>query len=181
MFPAGLARPPGSLHPLAAERRAVRPLQSNVRQDEHSQEETPMMASDPLTDSDRSAISANMDRWVAAFTAADINGLLADAAPDVMVFPPNQPGVNGAVALRQWHEDQMSQTDITITHWHTEEIVGSGVFALQRFAYGLRVQPRAGGPAIEDRGMCFWIWRRESSGRWVIARSIWNSSNPLPA
>jgi ketosteroid isomerase-like protein len=122
-----------------------------------------------------------MDRWVAAFRASDITGLLADAAPDVMVFPPNQPGVDGAAALQRWHLDQMQQADITITHWHTEEIIGSATWALQRFAYALRVQPRAGGAAIEDQGMCFWIWRRDSGGRWLIARSIWNSSNPLPA
>ena len=140
-----------------------------------------MITGDTLADADRSAISAGMDRWLAAFKAADVRGLVADVAADVMVFPPNQPGVNGAAALRQWHEDQIKQADMTFTNVNTEEIIGVGMFALHRFSYALRVQPRAGGAAIEDRGMCFWIWRRESGGRWVIARSLWNSSNPLAA
>ena len=140
-----------------------------------------MSTADTLADTDRSAISAGMDRWLAAFSAADIRGLVADVAADVMVFPPNQPCVNGVAALRQWHEDQMKQVDITFTNVNTEEIIGSSRFALHRFSYALRVEQRAGGAAIEDRGVCFWIWQREPSGRWVIARSLWNSSNPLPA
>jgi len=140
-----------------------------------------MITADTLADTDRSAISGGMDRWLAAFNAADIGGLVADAAADVMIFPPNQPGINGAAALRQWHENQMKQVVTTIRDVKTEEIIGSGTFALQRFSYALRLQPRAGGAAIDDRGMCFWIWRRDPSGRWMIARALWNSSNPLPA
>ena len=138
-----------------------------------------MSTTDTLADVDRSAIAAGMDQWLQAFNAADVKGLVAHAAPDVMVFPPNHPGINGAAALRQWHQDQFAQADTAITELKTEEIIGSGEFALHRFSYALRVQPHAGGAAIEDRGMCFWIWRRESDDHWVILRSLWNSSNPL--
>jgi ketosteroid isomerase-like protein len=63
----------------------------------------------------------------------------------------------------------------------SDELVGSGDWALDRFSYTIAITPRAGGAAIQDSGSCFWIWQRDSRGAWRLARAIWNSANPVAA
>jgi len=61
-----------------------------------------MLTVDTLTDGDRAAISSALDRWLAAFNVANVDGLVRDAADDVMIFPPNQPGITGEVIRSAW-------------------------------------------------------------------------------
>ena len=39
---------------------------------------------------------------------------------------------------------------------------------------------RTGGSPISDAGKYITIYHRQADGTWVMARDIWNSSNPLP-
>jgi ketosteroid isomerase-like protein len=52
--------------------------------------------------------------------------------------------------------------------------------AVDRWQYTLRMQPKAGGTAAEDRGKGVWIWRRDADSTWRLAYALWNSDLPAP-
>ena len=138
------------------------------------------MVADTLTEQDRQTITDATTEWAAALNRGSLEGVMAHTAADVLVFPSHEPPVSGADALRQWHERWFKEVEYTVKPT-TEEIMGSGAAAVHRWSFTLRVQPRAGGAPIEDSGTCFWIWRREPTGRWLVARAIWNSALPMPS
>lgn len=138
-----------------------------------------MSVADTLNEQDRRTITETTAEWARALNSGSLEGVMAHSAADIMVCPAHEPPVSGAAALRQWHERGFSEVEYTIKPT-TEEIIGGAAAAVHRWTFTLRIQPRAGGAAIEDTGTCFWIWRREANGDWVVVRGIWNSSRPLP-
>lgn len=63
----------------------------------------------------------------------------------------------------------------------SEEVLGGGIWAIERMSYTMELVPRASGPALSDSGNCLWTWQRQSDGSWKVARAIWNSDVPLAA
>ena len=53
-------------------------------------------------------------------------------------------------------------------------------WAFERGTYKITLAPRTSGPPISDAGKYITIYHRQADGTWVMARDIWNSSNPLP-
>lgn len=139
-----------------------------------------MNVADTLSEQDRRTITDTTAEWAAALNRGNLDGVMAHSAADIMVFPAHEAPVSGAQALRQWHERWFSEVEYTVVPT-TDEIIGSAAAAVHRWTFTLRIQPRAGGAAIEDSGTCFWIWRRETTGRWMVARAIWNSTRPMPS
>jgi ketosteroid isomerase-like protein len=54
------------------------------------------------------------------------------------------------------------------------------MFAVDRQSYEVRLTPRRGGHAISVTGNSVWSWQRQTDGRWLLARAIWNSTTALP-
>lgn len=133
-----------------------------------------------LSDTDRAAIARVREAWIAAMHEDRIDGLVTPLTDDTMAFPPHETPISGAAETHAWHQARAEQftTRIAIT---VEEVVGGGDWALERLSYAIRLTPRAGGAPIENRGPCFWVYRRDSSGSWRIARAIWNDAAPLAA
>ena len=137
----------------------------------------PTLFSLPATDAD--AINRVRNRWLAALNADQIDGLIEPLTTDSMAFPPHEPALQGPDAMRAWHQANSRQftTRLKLT---PEELRGVGDLAFDRFSYAISLTPKAGGSVIEDDGQCVWIWQRDEKGTWRIARSIWNSSRPMP-
>jgi ketosteroid isomerase-like protein len=136
-----------------------------------------MLLADTLTASDVAAINEARRRWFTAMNADDVNGLVMPLTEDVVVFPPNESPLVGLEGSRAWHKARVDQftTELTIA---SSEVSGGRVWAFDQLYYTIRLTPRAGGSSIHDSGPCIWIWRRETDGRWRIARAIWNSEKP---
>lgn len=137
-----------------------------------------MATAPPLPLSDAATIARVRERWLAALHGEHVEGLLEPLTDDSLAFPPHEAPLRGPDAMRRWHQANFDRftTRLTIS---PEELVGAGDWALDRFAYAISLAPKAGGATIEDHGNCFWIWQRGANGTWRIARSIWNSTNPL--
>ena len=131
-----------------------------------------------LPDSDVEAIAAVRDSFVTALAEDDVESLLAFLTADGSAFPPHEPAVVGHEANRAWHEARISDFE-SVMALTTDELVGEGSMAFERFSYTLTLTPRAGGDPIVDSGRCFWIWRK-SEGSWKVARAMWNGPDPLP-
>jgi ketosteroid isomerase-like protein len=136
-----------------------------------------MIIAEPLSHSDTAAIAQTREDWLTALNSDDVDGMIAPLSDDCIVFPPNEAPAVGRDASRTWHQGRVEHftTHLTIT---TDEVLGGGLWAFDRFSYTIRLTPREGGSAIQTSGTCLWMWQRQSDGRWKIARALWNSSDP---
>ncbi len=137
-----------------------------------------MASPSPVRSSDVETITKLREDWLVALNTDDIEGILSSAPDDILVYPPHEPPVAGIAGSRAWHEARIAQfkTRLTIT---PEELVTAGDMAFERFSFTIGLTPRSGGATIEDSGICFWLWRRQSDNSWKLARAIWNSENPV--
>jgi ketosteroid isomerase-like protein len=139
-----------------------------------------IMAKGQLSDADVNAIARRRQDFLAALHADDVDGLLAPLTDECLVFPPNESPLSGVDGSRRWHQTRIAQFT-TKLQMSSDELAGSGDYAYERLSYVISLTPRTGGPAMEDKGCCFWIWHRDAGGSWKIARAIWNSENPMAA
>ena len=131
-----------------------------------------------LAQSDIDAIAHARESFLSALAGDDLDTLLGLLSHDGQAYPPHEEALVGIDANRAWHEGRIAEfeSEMTLT---TDELVGEGSLAFERFSYTLTLKPRAGGESIVDTGHCFWFWRRED-GSWKVARAMWNSPVPLP-
>jgi len=101
---------------------------------------------------------------------------------DVVLMPPNQPGLKGKAAVRAWYDQFLAQlrtSDLIITD---REVLIGGEWATELATFEWVVAPVGGGPAVTDRGSYVQVWHHEPGGRWLFAREIWNSTtHPVSA
>ena len=125
------------------------------------------------------AIDGRRDAHVAALNAGDADGCAAQFTEDGVQMPPNTSANEGRSMIRSWSQafvDQYrSQFAPTVN-----EVRVAGDLAFERGGYTISLDPKAGGPPIQDVGKYIMVYQRESGGTWRIACDIWNSDSPLP-
>ena len=131
-----------------------------------------------ISQSDIDAITIARDSFLSALAVDDIDTLIGLITDDGHAYPPHEEALVGMDANRAWHEGRVAEfeTEMTLS---TDELVGEGPLAFERFSYTMTLRPRGGGEPIVDTGRCFWLWRREN-GSWKVARAMWNSPDPIP-
>lgn len=99
---------------------------------------------------------------------------MAVMTEDVVFMAPNQPRLIGKAAVRPWVEGYI---EAYRTRWTktTLEMVESGDWAFEQYAYESVDTPRAGGRPIRDTGKGIMVYRRSADGRWLVAGDAWNS------
>lgn len=139
-----------------------------------------MIIAEPLSDSDAAAIARVREAWVSALNADDVDGMVAPLTSDCIACPPNEAPTTGKAAQRAWHQSRVDQFR-TRLQMSSQELLGGGLYAVERITYAIQLTPKAGGAPIHTTGSCFWTWQRQGDGQWQVARAIWNSDVPLPA
>ena len=135
------------------------------------------------TEADVAAIQALAEAWSAAAETGDIAALVALRTDDVVQMPPDAPISIGKQALEDFYRGVFEQFSFRGSTWPvegTEEIVVADGWAFHLSEYILRMSPKAGGEATEERGKIVVICQQQPDGSWKIAREIWNRNNPLP-
>ncbi len=142
--------------------------------------EEPEQAAEATAGADMEAINALRQEYVAAYNASSVERLIITMTDDVVLMPPNEPGVTGheAVSSRYAAIFEQFTAELTVS---SEELEVLGNRAFDRGTFTITLTSKAGGEPTEDNGKYIVILQKQPYGSWQIARHIWNSSNPFPA
>ena len=126
--------------------------------------------------SDERAIREVHTTWIDAVNAGDLVRLLSLMADDVVFHNPGRAplGRDGFPAGFSTGHQQSRISCIS----ELEEVVVFGDVAFTLCRDSLSVTPRAGGEATELAGHRITIYRKQSDGRWLLARDA-NTLSPV--
>jgi ketosteroid isomerase-like protein len=80
--------------------------------------------------------------------------------------------------IKAWSQGMLGQFRTTFD-LDVDEVKLLDSWAFERGRYSIKMEPVAGGPAIEDTGKYITIYEKIADGTWRMARDIWNSSRSL--
>ena len=134
-------------------------------------------AASGLGSTDRAAILEVDSAFVVAANGGSLDGLVAVYAEDASLLPPNEPGLKGRQAIRQYWGRTLDaytlQFELT-----TDDVDGKGDLAYVRGRYKLTASPRKSGDAVvADEGKFVEVLKRQPDG-WRYAIDIFNSDLP---
>lgn len=113
-----------------------------------------------------------------AANGGSLDELLAVYAEDASLLPPNEPGVKGRQAIRQYWGRTLDAYTLHL-ELATDQVDGSGDLAYVRGHYKLTASPRAsGGAVVSDVGKFVEVFKRQTDGSWRYAIDIYNSDLP---
>jgi uncharacterized protein (TIGR02246 family) len=128
------------------------------------------------TSADAAAVAALRDSIMAAENGGRADGMLAAFAEDVVVMPPNAPALDGKTAATEMIRGGFAAMTMTV-QYTSAEVVVAGDWAFDRGSYNGSMAPRAGGPAVPDRGKYLWVLHRQADGTWKYHRVTWNADS----
>jgi uncharacterized protein (TIGR02246 family) len=123
----------------------------------------------------RAGVDSVADRLLTALRNNASDSLMVLMADDVVLMPPNESVLKGKEAVRNWFDQlstQLRTSDLTVTD---REVLIGGQWATEVATFEWTLVPVGGGAAVTDRGSYVQVWRRETDGRWLFARELWNS------
>ena len=128
---------------------------------------------------DLKAIDGVRDAHVAAVNAGDARAWVAQFTDDGVQMPPNTPANVGRSRIESWSKEFMDLFRLEFT-LSVDEVRVLDEWAFERRTYTIGLNPKSGGPPMQDAGKYITIYQRKSGDGWRMARDIWNSSNPPP-
>jgi uncharacterized protein (TIGR02246 family) len=131
------------------------------------------------SEGDLEAIDRVRDAHVAALNAGDAGAWVALFTDDGVQMPPNAPANVGRTTIGSWSKGFMDLFRLEFT-LAVDEVRVLGEWAFERGTYTISLNPKAGGPPMQDMGNYITVYQRKPGESWRMARDIWNSSNPPP-
>ena len=128
--------------------------------------------------SDEPAIREVHTTWIDAVNAGDLVRLLTLMADDVVFLNPGRAPL-GRDEFPAVFSAAHKQARIRCIS-ELEEVVVVGEIAYTRSRDALSVTPRAGGEATQFAGHRITVYRKQSDGRWLVARDA-NTLSPVAA
>jgi ketosteroid isomerase-like protein len=134
-------------------------------------------AAPEISEADKAAVRAQMEKYVAAANAADWEAWGNTLATDVVAMPPNSAPLQGREAAVNWAKSLPKIANLTAT---ADEVTGRGDLAYARGTYSFTAtQPD--GSSMNDKGSFLQIHTRQADGTWPFTRMIWHSDLPPSA
>jgi ketosteroid isomerase-like protein len=130
-----------------------------------------------LTQADKDAVRAEIEKYSQAGLAADWNAWGNTLTADVVISPANVAPMTGREAAVAWVKSLPKLADFTVK---IDEITGRDDVAYARGTYALALTLPNGSSAI-DRGAFLEIHRRQPDGSWPYTHLMFHSTEPLPA
>ena len=134
-------------------------------------------APEGISDADTARIRALAAEFARAAVARSDSATAAQYSMNAVFMPPNQPAVEGRVAIQAWFKafPPLSAFRLTVL-----EVDGRGDLAYARGRYALTIAAAGKTPAVSDHGKFLEVRRRQADGRWLMTADIFNSDVPLP-
>lgn len=129
----------------------------------------------PLSDTDKAAIRAASDSFVAYVRTDRDSAAAALFTENAVWMPANRGIVEGRPAILAAFQARPG-LDFTVTN---VDIDGSGDLAYVRGTYAFAIVSRDGKSAVGDHGKFIEIRRRQPDGRWQVSAEIFNSDQPV--
>jgi len=131
------------------------------------------------SETDLEALNRVRAAHVAALNAGDAEAWAAQFTDDGVQMPPNAPVNVGRTMIGSWSQHFLNQFRVQFS-LAVDEVRVLGEWAFERGGYTISLDPKAGGPAMQDIGKYITVYQRKAGDTWRMARDIWNSSNPPP-
>jgi uncharacterized protein (TIGR02246 family) len=131
------------------------------------------------SEADLQAIALVREAHVNALNSGDANAWTAQFTDDGIQMPPNASANTGRASINSWSQGLLGQFHVQFD-LAVAEIRVLGDWALERGAYSISLNAKAGGPAMKDAGKYITVYQRRPADGWRMARDIWNSDNPPP-
>ena len=112
--------------------------------------------------------SGDADAWVSCFTS------------DAVQLPPNGPANLGTEAIGRWSGGLLAAFDCEFSLDPEEVQLTGSDWAFERGTYAITLAPKGQDGKMRDVGKYITLYERQPDGRWLMARDIWNSNDPLP-
>ncbi len=136
---------------------------------EHTVAETDLEAIDRIRETHVSAVNAgDAEAWAGLFT------------DDGVQMPPHAPANTGRTAIAEWSRGFMGLFHMEFA-LAVDEVHVQDEWAFERGTYAITLNPKAGGPPMQDAGKYITVYQRQPGDHWRMARDIWNSNTPLPS
>ena len=113
--------------------------------------------------------------FVTAINSNDTQAVAARLSDNVVFQTPGEPELVGKEAVTEWASSFFEAFE---AHWDkTENLFEvSGDFAISRYTYSARIQPREGGAPMEEFGKGVCVYRRGTDGTWLLAIDSWSTN-----
>ncbi|MCB8933037.1 MAG: SgcJ/EcaC family oxidoreductase [Fimbriimonadaceae bacterium] len=127
-----------------------------------------------ITAEDKAAIESLSNSFGEAMKAGDWDTLAAAYAEDAIMYPPDAPAVNGREAIKKSFSEFPPVKDFVA---EIHEIDGYGDLAFLRGSAVLTMTTPDGKEA-KAAGKYIEIYRKQSDGKWLMVRDIYNMDAP---
>lgn len=131
------------------------------------------------TETDQEAIDRVRETHVSAVNAGDAEAWAAQFTDDGVQMPPHAPANIGRTAIAGWSQGFMGLFSLEFA-LAVDEVHVQDDWAFERGTYTITLNPKAGGPPMQDAGKYLTVYQRKPGDSWRMARDIWNSNAPLP-
>jgi ketosteroid isomerase-like protein len=127
----------------------------------------------------KTALRTADEEW--SKTVGNVDAFVGYVAADGSILPPNEAGVTGTDAVRQWATTMMGMPGFSVT-WTpaTVEVAQAGDVGYTAGTYQLQMQGPDGVP-ISDHGKYLTVWKKDAAGAWKVAQDMFNSDVPMAA
>ncbi len=115
--------------------------------------------------------------YVDAINSNSTDAVMAVLTDDVVYQAPHEPEIIGKAAVRAWVDGYFGAYG-TVWKKTTLDFIVAGDWAFERYAYESTDTPKAGGPALTDKGKGLNVYHHDADGVWRVARDSWSSDLP---
>ncbi|MFH1137806.1 MAG: DUF4440 domain-containing protein [Pseudomonadota bacterium] len=130
----------------------------------------PARAGQATEDIDQARVGFNT-----AFSRGDAQALAALIDKDGVWLPPGEDAISGVDNIVRRYAEYFSMVNTTID-LKPGDMQICGEFAFLSGPFTRTDSPKAGGPVITATGHYLFILKKQSDGKWKIARDIWNET-----
>lgn len=129
--------------------------------------------------SDEEAVRAVNQAWFKAYTAGDIDGLVALYADDAVLGNPGAPPSRGQAAIREAYTKELAEARTSGVSLNPNASTDVGISDDLAWEWGGFTATDKSGASI-DSGKYLTVFAKRD-GKWVIVRDMWNSNAPMQA
>jgi len=122
------------------------------------------------------AISKQRAAWVAAINDGSVDRFVAVLTDDAVWLPYGRAAINGKERVREWLGPAFAAFDYRYSVSDVRVRV-AGDWAVERASFHTKAQTKLGDDAPDHEGDYTMLWRKTSSGAWMIERYIDHSGD----